>query len=467
MDVLTKPSWMQTFEKFLYGPGFFFFVAGMSILANVFSLEFFTYSVFVSIAAYLCLFGKDLLPVLPMASCCYIIPSRKNNPGLSDETMFSLEHGGIYMLVLTGILLVILTCRLIRDRELGRSAFSKCKRKLLPGMLILWVGYFLSGLGSAQLEKVWPQNLLFAAIQGIAIILPYYIISGLVKWEEAPENYLAWSGLCVGFVLLGELVNIYVQYDVIQEGISRQSIFSGWGQYNNIGSLLAMMIPFCFYLASNSKHPSVFYISAMLLFAGVILSCSRNSIVIALLIYPVAYILSLLHSKRARKNTAVHIFTVLAVIAIGLLFSDELLKLFGTVMSDNKIHTGREDIFQAGWQQFVNDPIFGATFYPADFPAWPWITAPDFSSFYPPRWHNTVIQLLASCGIMGLLAYSVHRIQTLVLFFRRPSGRKTFVFLSVLTLLLTSLLDCHFFNIGPVLFYSMALAFVEKRLDTQ
>ena len=28
-------------------------------------------------------------------------------------------------------------------------------------------------------------------------------------------------------------------------------------------------------------------------------------------------------------------------------------------------------------------------------------------------------------------------------------------------LLLCSLLDCHFFNIGPTLFYSMALAFGE------
>ena len=30
------------------------------------------------------------------------------------------------------------------------------------------------------------------------------------------------------------------------------------------------------------------------------------------------------------------------------------------------------------------------------------------------------------------------------------------------TLLLCSLLDCHFFNIGPVLFYAMALAFTEN-----
>jgi len=34
--------------------------------------------------------------------------------------------------------------------------------------------------------------------------------------------------------------------------------------------------------------------------------------------------------------------------------------------------------------------------------------------------------------------------------------------LSILALLLTSLLDCHFFNIGPTMFYSILLAFAES-----
>ena len=38
----------------------------------------------------------------------------------------------------------------------------------------------------------------------------------------------------------------------------------------------------------------------------------------------------------------------------------------------------------------------------------------------------------------------------------------TFLAISLGVLLGTALLDCHFFNVGPVLFYSMALAFAEK-----
>lgn len=46
--------------------------------------------------------------------------------------------------------------------------------------------------------------------------------------------------------------------------------------------------------------------------------------------------------------------------------------------------------------------------------------------------------------------------------FRRPTPRKTFLGLCVLALLLTSFVDCHFFNFGPVIIYSALLLFIEK-----
>ena len=45
---------------------------------------------------------------------------------------------------------------------------------------------------------------------------------------------------------------------------------------------------------------------------------------------------------------------------------------------------------------------------------------------------------------------------------KNPTAGKAFISISLLALLGTSLLDSHFFNVGPVLFYSMALAFAEK-----
>ena len=76
-----------------------------------------------------------------------------------------------------------------------------------------------------------------------------------------------------------------------------------------------------------------------------------------------------------------------------------------------------------------------------------------------------VIALLATGGVSLLAGYVLHRVQTVKLFVKNFNTGKLFAGLTVLALLLTSLVDCHFFNVGPVLIYSAMLAFVEFQLN--
>ncbi|MBE6933978.1 MAG: hypothetical protein E7462_02850 [Ruminococcaceae bacterium] len=465
MNALTQSSFVRLFNDFLYKPAYFLLVGLLTVFANVFGAELFTYTCFVLIAIYLCVFGRDLLPIMPLVICSYIAPSRGNNPGRNTASVFSFENGGLYMLILVGLLLAALIYRLIRDADLGKKQFWKTKRKLLPGMLVLCGAYLLSGIGSAQWNKVAGQNLLFAFVQSASILLLYFLLTGLVNWEKAPKGYLAWTGMCIGYVLLAELVYIYLRYGIIINGvIQRSAIYSGWGHYNNIGALLAIMIPFPFFLTGKGRT-GMFYLSGMLFLAGVLFTCSRGSILCGVVTYLTSYTISLLHSRHARANATIHILSVLALTIVFAIFYQKLLYLFQALLGRGMDPAERVKGYIAGWKQFLEHPVLGGTFYPIEEGLYEWSSSPTFKAFFPARWHNTVIQLLASCGIAGLAAYSYHRIQTLMLFFRRFSGKKMFALVSMLTLLVTSLLDCHFFNVGPVLFYSMMLAFVEKRLD--
>lgn len=466
MGSLARPSYLRAFDEFLYKPAYFFLCGGLTVLANIFGAELFTYTCFVLIALYLCVLGRDLLPIIPLVICSYIAPSRSNNPGLSGDSIFSPARGGTYMIILASVLIIALIYRLIRDKELGQMAFLKTKRMLLPGMLVLGIAYLLSGIGSEQLQKVGARNLLFAFIQAASIIVLYVLLTGAVKWEQAPGGYLAWTGMLAGYVLLAELVFIYLRYNVIQNGvIERTLIYSGWGHYNNIGALLAMMIPFPFFLTGKGKYTAVFYMSGLLFLGGVLFTCSRGSILCAVPAYLASYTISLLHSRRARANAAIHIITGFVFLSIFLIFADDLLHLFQTMLGFGLDPAERDIGYKEGWKQFLKNPVFGSTFYPNDYYLYTWATSQDFVAFFPPRWHNSIIQVLASCGIVGIIAYAFHRMQTIWLFLHRFSGKKMFAFVSVLTLLATSMVDSHFFNVGPVLFYSMTLAFVEKRLN--
>lgn len=463
---LDRPSYLRAFDDFLYKPAYFFLCGGLTVLANIFGAELFTYTCFILIALYLCILGRDLLPIIPLVICSYIAPSRSNNPGLSSDSVFSLARGGIFMIILASLLVIALIYRLLRDPELGRMAFLKTKRMLLPGMLALGAAYLLSGIGSEQLEKVGMQNLLFAFIQAAAVIVLYVLLTGAVKWEQAPAGYLAWTGMCVGYVLLAELIFIYFRYGVIQNGvIERTLIYSGWGHYNNIGALLAMMIPFPFFLTGKGRHTAIFYMSGLLFLGGVLFTCSRGSILCAVPTYLASYTISLLHSRHARANALIHIFTAAIFLTVFLIFADDLVRLFQTILGYGLDPAERDIGYAAGWKQFLKNPIFGGTFYPNEYYLYTWATSESFVAFFPPRWHNSIIQVLASCGTVGIAAYIFHRVQTVWLFLHRFSGKKMFAFVSMLALLAASMVDCHFFNVGPVLFYSMMLAFVEKRLN--
>ena len=171
----------------------------------------------------------------------------------------------------------------------------------------------------------------------------------------------------------------------------------------------------------------------------------------------------MLFYARNRRHNTIALITVAAVTVLTVtLFHGQLLRLFSDLLGRGLDPSSRDDIYREGLALFARSPVFGNSFYSPGYQPWDWSTVESFSGMFPPRWHNTLVQLLASCGLVGLGAYVLHRIQTVRLFLREPGKEKVFIGCAMLVLLGCSLFDCHFFNLGPTLFYSMALAFAEN-----
>ncbi len=457
---------MQQIDRFLYSPAYLLLIGGLTILANVFCLEMVAYTAMLVAAAYICLFGRDLLPLFPIFACGYISPSMGNNPGLNSESIFSFRNGGLYLSVFLGVVVICLIYRLITDSDFGGKQFWTKKRRLLPGMLLLGAAYVLSGVASGQWGEYGWRNLFFAVAQFGSIAFLYFLLSGGVCWDRAPKAYLFWTGICVGYVLLAELTNIYIVNRVIEDGcIMRERIYTGWGHYNNIGAMLAMMIPLPFFLTGKGRYAWFAYFSAFLFCVGLLFTCSRGSILVGVPICAATYILSLIHSRHARSIKWVHAIVIGIPLVILIFFHNELSRLFKVLPELGFDSWQRMETYIEGFKQFLKFPIFGGSFFPVDFWPYAWGNAPVYTALFPPRWHNTLVQLVATGGITCFVAYAYHRVQTFGLFTQNFSTEKLFAGLSISALLLTSMVDCHMFNIGPVLFYSATLAIVEFQLN--
>lgn len=468
MQQLRQSPRVQAINSFLRSPGYILALSLLTVVCNLLGFELVYYTLVIALGLYVITLSKDLLPIMPMIMLCYIVPSVKNNPGRHGDSIFSFSNGGAYILVLASVVVVFLIWRLISDKEMG-SAFLTRKRSLVSGMLFLGVGYLLSGIGSYRYFDVFGRNLLFAFLQFISIALLYFLFTATVDWFNVPKDYLAWMGLGIGFTVLPQLLMAYLSGQAFMEGtgtMDRELIYTGWGMHNNIGGLMVMMIPFAYYLAYTKKHSWVYNLLGTMLLGGVMLSCSRTAMAVGAGIYLVCAVI-LLKNKRTRKeNLWVYCIGALAVLGFVAVFFEKLMEIFSLFFEEIGLVSKRDVLLENGLKKFGNDPIFGGSFFfkgtPGEFVPWDFSEQATFSSFFPPRWHNTLVQIAASCGVVGLVGYGFHRFQTFRMLWRNRSTENLFIALYLAVLLLCSLMDCHFFNVGPVLFYSMALAFAEN-----
>ncbi|MDE6274668.1 MAG: O-antigen ligase family protein [Clostridiales bacterium] len=433
-------------------------VAALMVLSNIFALELLTFWLYLGfglVAAFLC---EDMRAVIPIGCCGYMTISAENNPAKNIEDAifyqpyFQVQF--IFILVVTGIVL------------LGRLVFElvtfPAQRKPFPKLA---AGLILFGLamifGGAFSGYYGVRTAFYGFVELCALSVLYFYFYYAVHWNTVKKGYFASVFLAVGIGIAVEIIYLYLRQDVIIDGtIQRALLYTGWGMYNNIGCVMAMCVAPPLYFAATQKHGWIFSILASVFMLTVALTQSRGSILFGAVAFGLGALLTVIKSKGADRWANLSVFGALfiALIVVAIIYRDKIDVLFGSWPEDTFDPNGRLPTYVEGWKQFKEAPLFGVGFYECH--GFRWGSLPP-DAFLPPRYHNTYVQILASCGTVGIVAYLFHRAQTLWLFFRRPTVEKTYIALTVASLILMSIVDCHFFNFGPGILYSVLLVCAE------
>lgn len=447
----------EVIHSHIASPNFCIVVMALAALAHILCLELPVYILFALTAIYICLFDQDLLGLMPVMVACYITPSATNNPGRNPQSVFSGGEGAV-LGVLAVCMALALLFRIIRDRKRFFQKPGKC----FLGLVALCAAYFLSGIGSVAYPQYLKNNLLFALMQSACLFLPYWLFSRGVDWKNTQRDYFAWMCFAAGGVLAMEIFWSYCTQNVIFDGvIIRERMFTGWGMYNNMGFLLAFMLPSAFYLASKYRRGWLGTVVGSMYLICIFLTCSRSSIIGGCVIYAVCVVIMLRYAKNKKHNFIAWAVVCALVMILLIAFHRQIFRLFSRLIAKGTDPSSRDSIYVEGLRLFAQSPLFGVSFFSPGFQAWDFSTLESFSALIPPRWHNTVVQLLASCGCVGLGAYVLHRVQSVRMLLSRRHKEQIFIGCSVLVMIFCSLLDCHFFNLGPTLLYSAALAWAE------
>ncbi|MBE5744082.1 MAG: O-antigen ligase family protein [Clostridiales bacterium] len=459
---LSQTPFAKAINKFVYSKWFVVAFAVLTVLSNFFALDAYYFGLVTAFAVYIAFFGKDFSPYMPMLVLCYVVSSVHNNPGNNPNSILYPSNSGYFIFYLAGIIVLSMIIRFAVDKKVGFYKMVSTKRRLAGGFIALLIAYVISGIGGLNYNDFAIKNILFGLLQFAVMIVPYFVLSFAVDWESLDKDYLCFIGVMLALTVSAELFGIYFINDVK----SKSDIFTGWGISNNIGAYICMMTPFAFYFIANRKYAILNLLALDFCCVAIILTYSRTAMLAMTAILIIGNVIAFIKARPiAKVLCAINLFVV---VAGEVFFIINVYPSLAELLDSN----ARNELYAQGLNAFYNYPLFGDGWYAlnkvcASNPdilerfGWMWATEESFLSFFPGRWHNTVIQLLATGGLVGLGAYVFHRVQTCILAFKKKSSETLFIFLALILLLLQSLLDCHLFNIGPMLFYSVALAFIE------
>ncbi len=415
------------------------------------------------LAAISLLLSDDTLAVVPVACCGYMTIASKNNTikaaEMGETTIFQdpTFHKHLFGLLLFIVILLLIRLVTLLIEDPRRAGMPR----LLPGFAALGLAYLLSGGGSSHYSS---RTVLFGFVQIASLAFFYLYFHFTLDFKKIRKDYAPALFFVIGLFLSVQIIGMYGgKWVHLPDGsVDRTWLYTGWGTYNNVGGVMAMCIPAPFYFVTARKRGYFFMFPAIYFLIAVFLTQSRGSILFGTVVF-IACLIWVLIKTRGRVKQGVLLFSIAIILLLMLLlfaFQGKIDALFASLKEAGTDDSNRFNIWKRCWKTFKGNPVLGVGFY--DTPGFGFAYNANHGAFMPARAHNTIIQLFATGGVVLVAAYILHRVETFVLLFKKPSPEKTFAFFVVLALILTSLLDCHFFNIGPGILYGIVLAFAEN-----
>ena len=427
----------------------------LAFLSSLFGLEIAYFAITAVLVVFVSVFARDSKAMLPMVFLAVYGVSWVHTPQPPFSSQFFYSRAvQIYFLVLGVLLVACLMFRFIVFPQ-DKNFFKESKLRL--GIVLMTAAFLLNGvLFSGYTIKNLPFGLLIA----LSFFAFYIYFFNTLYVNEKTPHYVAYILVLASGVIFLQLCKIYLFDNVIVDGsVNKDVLIAGWGMSNNIGGMLGMFLPACFFVAAKRQRFGwIFYVLGFIFLGGVALTLSRTSLLISGLITVAAAIYLSIAKSPVRKFA--RIFNI-AVIVVGIVLLialwDYVRDLFAVFFERGFDDSGRFELWANGIRNFLRAPLFGVGFYE------PLENSYNIENWvFPDMYHNIFIQMLASCGIFGLIAYVVHILQVAFAVKRNPTPESLFYIVILLSMFGMSLLDNHIFHVFPAMVYSVFLLLSER-----
>ena len=360
-----------------------------------------------------------------------------------------------FVIVASGVIIVVaVLIYFVRSKVLRFVTWRKIPL-LLP--LILFCGAMLvNGLfvkGNDIMDFVW----------GCGQVLVYLVIYLLCYLGLRNENrrelfdYFRHLVTLMSWVIVLECAWFIVSGDrSFGQVVSERSLALGVGNCNIVGAHAAMLIPANLYGLMKGKRPYLSLLTGFAVYAVAMVSTSRNAMLFGTVYFICAFIFCAFFGSKKKQMGRLIVSATVFLVVFAIIFRAEVVSVIKLYLDRGMGNNGRYPLWERAWQLFLESPVFGKGFFtldlttPNSFDKLSFELVPDFA-------HNTVFELLGATGIVGFVTYSIYRISTLVIAFRKPNAERIALVISALYIVFASLLDNFVFQIFSPVFYTVTM----------
>lgn len=314
----------------------------------------------------------------------------------------------------------------------------------LLGLIFINLSFFISG--SNKLSN--PTSIFY--LDSLILLFINFMYIFFVNTLDLNKYYL--SNIILYFCLLVSLEIFIWYFTYYQEEFLIYKVNTKWGNGNSASMILLLLFPLTSYLYSFKFNTLYFYLNKVILLA-LVLSSSRGGILFGIIGFVIMEIYTFLKSNKSliKKN-----YLIIGSIAllICLIFNNQVINIFNFILrrfldlvsNNNDLSSGRFDRYKEAIDIFISSPLIGKG------------TMLTVSNNLNPWYHSSILDILASLGIIGLVTFGIHFVQKYKYLF----NNKMFHFLlGFLLSELYGLIDVNYFNFMYLFIYVLIISTLE------
>ncbi len=402
------------------------------------------------------LFCDDTRPQLAICFMTGMCVSTDNSTAYGGGTGYYSDPFVIGTIIAAAsVIVAAMAARLVIFKEYKNIAK---KRILFPGLIAFAVVCLTAGLFSQFMDVT------SFAVGGLTagVILGLYVYFS-ASLGERTDNVDYLMRLCVMTMMLVAAMVGWMYLTRFRPGMSldndwKSNFVLGALVSNSAGEMMVMMLPAAFYLAAKEKRGWIYLLLTAVTAVAIYFTLSRAALLVGIPVFVagVAYVLVRGKTNRRSNLVATCCIVVCGFVVVLVSFKGNFGDLFEFFASVGFSDRGRFRIWEQMMELFASSPVFGV-----GFSALFQLGNYGINVFHNLA-HNTIVQMIGSCGIVGIAAYVFHRAQTVILFFKRRSEARSFVGIMILCFLAMALLDQIFFFPNFTVIYASMLVIAEK-----